>query len=380
MLHSLTLLAGVFAVLPAHVLAVCTCPDVPLCTSANLVSSTGDEDCTVTGGVLDAGFSVAGEKPSLERVDLGGIVIVKGGVAFEATTRLVDANLSSLQSIEGGLRVTDNFALRSIALDSLVSVTGSSITATGNAALLELTLPVYTGGGETCPPDCGDILVNSNPVLASLLLPSLVAAQGAVTVGSSSANGNPSLARIGMARLTTVAKGLFIVAPILPASPLQELDLGALRNVGGAFWLFDLPSLAALNLVNLERVGGQLNLVALTSLVALELPALASIGRNGIFSVVVEASAAIESIDLSALTTAAGSLDFSATLTRLGWIRLDTFCAEANSGNIFIPTVAGGVVVTQLLGCGDSASSLPPSPQESSKLLVGARPEGAEHV
>ena len=81
-----------------------------------------------------------------------------------------------------------------------------------------------------------------------------------------------------VARLATVAGNLRIYGVSSPASPLLELDLGALTSVGANLVLGYLRSLAALDLGALEAIGGYLLFWYLDSLVALELPALASAG------------------------------------------------------------------------------------------------------
>lgn len=331
----------------------CTCPNVAVCTSADLHSSTGDEDCTVgLGGVLGAGISVGATSPNLERMDLDDIVTVDGDVTCEVTLRLEHVDLSSLQEIDGELRLVTNIALEIIALDALVSVTGG-ITAADNDALSELDLPVYTGGG-------GNIAVENNPMLVKLLLPSLVDAPGSIGVPlSPSEAGNPALTTIDLSSLATVAAALKIRSPLFPnESPMQQLDLGALTSVGGDLSLMYLRFVTALDLGELFSVGGSLVISGFDALVALELPALVTVAGMGVSgrSVWVEGGGVLESVDLSALTTAPGDVYFSpTTLTDLGSVSLNAFCTGANPGNVFIRTVAGGAGVK--LGDTDQCAS-----------------------
>jgi len=61
-------------------LAACTCPDsTNTCTTDNLFSETGEDNCVPTGGLLDASLVVAATA-ALTAVDLGGLVRISGSV------------------------------------------------------------------------------------------------------------------------------------------------------------------------------------------------------------------------------------------------------------------------------------------------------------
>ena len=66
-------------------LAACTCPDSPTtCTTDNLFSDTGEDDCVPTGGLLEASLVVSATT-ALTAVDLGGIVRISGSVLVSCT-------------------------------------------------------------------------------------------------------------------------------------------------------------------------------------------------------------------------------------------------------------------------------------------------------
>ena len=91
------------------------------------------------------------------------------------------------------------------------------------------------------------------------------------------------------------------------------------------------------------------------SLVALELPALASAGGSS-YSVQVQSSGAVETVDLSALTIATGDLRLYVGLSSLGRVDLNSFCTRTNPGNVQIATVAGGAGVRQGINCASSSA------------------------
>jgi hypothetical protein len=291
----------------------CTCPDAGTCGVADLFSPGGDSECV----------------PSAEG-------IIAADVAIENTAALATVDLSGVVAISGDLRFVGNAALVGIIATSLVLV-DDDIIVRGNALLVNLNLPAFAGSVE----DSDDILlVEQNPILEVVSLPSLIDSERDIQIGGNNANtGNPLLFTIDLSNLVT-ARGFM---DFTGNARMEELLLGSLTTVchraqpptpgsphyirtqiahapchsvgrggcqvGGYFYIGStgigsFNNLPALELPNLVSVGNHFFLQYLEEMSVLDLSSLESTGDY----LIISAASSLVSLDLPAFTSAGGSI------------------------------------------------------------------------
>eukprot|EP01051_Picozoa_sp_SAG22_P006762 SAG22_NODE_453_length_10316_cov_27.583341_8_plen_320_part_00 len=213
--------------------AACTCPeDATTCGLGDLLSTSGDEDCSAAGGVLDADLLVA--SATVVTLEFGGLVRVAGDVSLQGNTVLATAYLRDLINVDGGLQVIGNPELVSMPLESLATV-GADISVQSNVALLSLQLLAFTSTSGDSGSDAGTLLsVESNAALETLLLPSLQATQRSLAIGGTNAQqGNPALHTVDLSALVTAGGSMRLSGNAV----LERLELGALQTVGQFFYI-----------------------------------------------------------------------------------------------------------------------------------------------
>ena len=121
--------------------AACTCPaGAAVCSLQDLVSSTGQDDCTVgAGGFLAASISIR-DLSQLQAVDLTGLARVGGELRVTGCPELTELLLPSLEVVDGVLFFEGCRAMTSLSLPSLVSV--GAWTGVQMMNLVSLELPV----------------------------------------------------------------------------------------------------------------------------------------------------------------------------------------------------------------------------------------------
>lgn len=210
----------------------CACPvGATICTLGDLLSS-GDDDCSATGGVLAADLIVA--SATVVALELSGMVRVIGDISLQGNTVLVSADLGDLVNVDGSLQLVGNPLLSSIQLESLATV-GGDISVQSNTVLQALLFPAFTSSSGNDGSDAETLLsVETNDALEMMLLPSLQTTQRSIAIGGTNAQqGNPALHTVDLSGLVTAGGSIRLSGNAV----LERLELGALETVGKFFYI-----------------------------------------------------------------------------------------------------------------------------------------------
>ena len=300
-----------------------------------------------------SGIGVAGTVGSLDAQDDGvqalygleNVTNFTGDIYVRWNTTLPDlSGLDGLETVGGGIFISDNSNVSSLSgLGSLRTV-GTQISITNNAGLTDISLP----GLETVT---GNVTVSRNDQLETVSMPALTTVDGSFNhnLNSRSAAGQvsvslPALETVGdsitmdgydssygYAKVHTVTLGTAGTPLVVGATgagqdvdiwnqhSLESIHADALTQVHGDLSLWDIPLLGELHLDGLESLGEGFSLDGDTAITALSLPSLVSVGGSFRLDNYNDSSL-LESISAPLLTSIGGNLQVTEheALTTIG--------------------------------------------------------------
>lgn len=199
---------------PGH----CLCPEQPLCTMADLLSSDGEDE---------------GCKP-----DSSGAI--ERALVVRGNGQLRNLSLSDVTSLPGGLDIGENFLLETVTTPALIG--SGELRVERNPALTNIESPQLATVE-------GDVHYLTNERLRSIEAPALASVSGAIEFRE-----NYALEKLDLPRLATCASDLHVGYNNL----IVAANLGDLQTVGGSLFVRDNFALRALHLANLTATADAL--------------------------------------------------------------------------------------------------------------------------
>ncbi len=209
---------------------------------------------------------------------------------FYLQSGLGSASFINLETLDGGIYVTDNNSITSLSFPQLQSISGE-LKATNSNQLSSLSLPnlISIGGDVALGTDTRNGQWDQTlSALTSVDFSNLTTIVGSVNIVNTTVITSLNFPKLETVSTGTDTQGLFIFANNKP-SALTSISLPSLTTVGAYHGVYvniqinQLPNLTALNLSNLTTVGGSLNISDVPLLTSLSLPNLVNTSAFSVY-------------------------------------------------------------------------------------------------